>query len=301
MGKSAGVVSSVPYSHAPPATYVAHEPSRKNYHNIANQMINSQLDVVIAPGHPFYDDNHRRVKKPDYTYISPSDWRALSSGQTAYSFFQKTQDFSRMARTNMNFHGKRVWGVPQVGSTLQEKRSSVAKKSTLEQVGQTPFTKDVPTLSDLSLSVLNVLDDNKNGSFLMIEGGAIDWCGHANETARSIEETTDFIKAIDDVSAWVEKYSSWNDTLLIVTADHETGFINGPSKDNFRTLSKDGSAIQMQWLSDEHTNQLVPFFVHGAGSDTVLNLAKHHDLKRGRYLDNTAFAQLVMKHWWVKH
>ena len=100
MGKSAGVVSSVPYSHATPATYVAHEPSRKNYHNIANQMINSQLDVVIAPGHPFYDDNHRRVKKPDYTYISPSDWRALSSGQTAYSFFQKTQDFSRMARTN---------------------------------------------------------------------------------------------------------------------------------------------------------------------------------------------------------
>lgn len=135
----------------------------------------------------------------------------------------------------------------------------------------------------------------------MVVGGAIDWSGHANETARIIEGTTEFVKAVNDVAAWVEKYSSWDETLLIVTADHETGFVNSPSKMDFRPLSKDTSgAIEMEWLSKQHTNQLVPFFVRGAGSRTVLNLANQQDLMRGGHLDNTEFAQLVIQRWWVK-
>lgn len=70
---------------------------------------------------------------------------------------------------------------------------------------------------------------------------------------------------------------------------------------DFRPLSKGTSgAIEMEWLSKQHTNQLVPFFVRGAGSRTVLNLANQQDLMRGRYLDNTEFAQLVIQRWWVK-
>ena len=300
LGKSAGVVSSVPYSHATPACYVAHEPQRSSYHNITRQMLDSQLDVVIAPGHPLYDNNHQRQSKPDYTYISESDWTALSTGKTPYSFIEKKNDFTKLARTNKNYKGKRFWGIPQVATTLQQGRDSRAAKTTDEFVGQSP-RNNAPTLSDLSLGALNVLDDNPRGTFLMIEGGAIDWSGHANETARIIEETSEFANAVNDVAAWVEKYSSWNETLLIVTADHETGFVNDPSRVNFRPLGKDASgAIQMEWLSGQHTNQLVPFFVRGAGSRTVLDLANQQDLKRGKYLDNTQFAQLVMQRWWVK-
>lgn len=300
LGRSAGVVSSVPYSHATPACYVAHEPQRSSYHNITNQMLKSQLGVVIAPGHPLFDNNHKRQSRPDYTYISESDWTALRGGKTPFSFIEKKNDFTKLARTNRNYQGKRIWGIPQVASTLQQGRDSRAGKSTNETVGQTP-RNNVPTLSDLALGALNVLDDNPRGTFLMIEGGAIDWSGHANESARIIEETAEFVKAIDDVATWVEKYSSWEETLLIVTADHETGFVNGPSKMDFRPLSKDTSgSIQMEWLSEQHTNQLVPFFIRGAGFHTVLNLADQQDLVRGRYLDNTEFAQLVMQRWWVK-
>ncbi len=85
LGKSAGVVSSVPYSHATPATYVAHEPQRSSYHNITNQILKSQLDVVIAPGHPLFDDNHKRKSRPNYTYISESDWMALNTGRVECS------------------------------------------------------------------------------------------------------------------------------------------------------------------------------------------------------------------------
>lgn len=61
----------------------------------------------------------------------------------------------------------------------------------------------------------------------MSEGGAIDWMGHANDMPRFIEEQIDFNAAVDAVIEWVEANSSWDETLLIVTSDHETGGIWG--------------------------------------------------------------------------
>ncbi len=74
---------------------------------------------------------------------------------------------------------------------------------------------------------LNVLDDNPKGFFLMVEGGAIDWAGHSNLSGRLIEEEGDFLDAVSAVIEWVDTQSSWNDTLLIVTGDHETGYLTG--------------------------------------------------------------------------
>ena len=65
----------------------------------------------------------------------------------------------------------------------------------------------------------------------MIEGGAIDWAEHAKQPARLIEEQADFHRAIEAVVAWVERKSNWNETLVIITADHETGLIWGPNAD----------------------------------------------------------------------
>lgn len=297
-GKAAGVVTSVPYSHATPAAYVAHERSRNNYHNIARQMLNSNLDVVIGAGHPYYDDDHKRISTPQFKYISEADWTRLTHHNTGYTFIERAADFTALARGTK--HVKRLWGVPQVGSTLQEKRTSILPNAAQEKVRQTPYNK-VPSLTDLSLGALNVLRNNPRGYFLMIEGGAIDWAGHDNRTARSIEETSDFMAAVEAVGKWVEKNSSWDKTLLIVTADHETGFINGPSDRDIVPLTQDrNGTIHMRWLSDEHTNQLVPFFVKGAGASQVLRLANQRDPYRGAYLDNTEFARLVMNSWWTK-
>lgn len=63
-GKAAGVVSSVPFSHATPAAWAAHNESRNNYHEIADEMIASDLNVVIGAGHPLFDDNHNKADKP---------------------------------------------------------------------------------------------------------------------------------------------------------------------------------------------------------------------------------------------
>ena len=78
----------------------------------------------------------------------------------------------------------------------------------------------------LSTAALNVLGKNKDGFFLMIEGGAIDWASHACSLKGVIEETRDFNTAINSVIAWVEKNSSWKETIVIITADHETGYLS---------------------------------------------------------------------------
>lgn len=95
----------------------------------------------------------------------------------------------------------------------------------------------------------------------MIEGGAIDWAGHANEYDRLIEEGNDFIDAIEAVVAWIEKNDQFKETLLIVTADHETGYLTAPISQGKGKLPK------MTWQIKDHTNQTVPFFAKGPGSE----------------------------------
>ena len=141
----------------------------------------------------------------------------------------------------------------------------------------------------------------------MIEGGAIDWSGHGNESARDIEEVQDFNKSVDAAIDWVEENSSWDETLLVVTADHETGYLSGAnerSEGKFNSMNGGGSNTLPsghQWYSTQHTNQLVPFFFKGAGSKALRAKATHTDPVRGDYIDNTTLAKLTLNEWWVKH
>lgn len=94
------------------------------------------------------------------------------------------------------------------------------------------FNPDVPDLATMSVAALNILNQNSKGFFIMIEGGGVDWMGHANYMPRFIEEQMDFNAAVAAVIDWVETYSNWEDTLLIVTSDHETGGIWGEGTDD---------------------------------------------------------------------
>ena len=78
----------------------------------------------------------------------------------------------------------RVIGVPEVYTTLQQARGGDAKADAYE-VEQ---NNNVPGLDVMTTGALNVLDNDEDGFFLMVEGGAIDWAGHANQSGRLIEE-----------------------------------------------------------------------------------------------------------------
>lgn len=282
LGKSAGVVSSVQFSHATPASYSSHNESRKNLHAIANEQLSGQMDVVIGAGHPYYDDNAQPSTTPDFGYISEEDWTRLSTGKTDYSFVEEKADFESLQTGKTP---EKVFGVAQVRSTLQQARSAGAANN------------DVADLDTLTNVALNVLDNNDEGFFLMVEGGAIDWTGHANQTDRSVEEVLSFYDAVDATIEWVEKNSNWDETLVVVTADHETGYLQGPETGSFNAIKQYPEA---SWNSGDHTNQLVPFFVKGAEGDSLLALADQRDAVRGHYLDNTEMATWLLSSAWVK-
>jgi alkaline phosphatase len=306
LGRATGVVTSVEFSHATPAGFVAHNDSRNNYSDIANEMIKSSAtDVIMGAGNPLYDDSGAKRATPgSYQYVGgQATWDGLVNGTLAvadangdgksdpWKLIQTKSEFKAMAKGKTP---NRVIGIPQVYTTLQQARGGDAKADPYKAA----LNQNVPTLAEMSGAALNVLDNDRDGFFLMIEGGAIDWAGHANQSGRLIEEEIDFNKAVESVYSWVEKNSNWNETLLIVTGDHETGYLTGqgsnpgwaPIKNNGK-----GELPGMQWNVGDHTNSLIPFFAKGTAAYSFGSYADQEDYFRGNYIDNTEIAKMLFK------
>ena len=292
IGKSAGVVSSVPFNHATPAAWGAHNPDRNALHEMADEMIDGELNVVFGAGHPDFDDN-AAARESNYEYISEEGQERLESGDTEFEYFDDSETFDELAAGNVS--SDRYFGLAPVATTLQQNRDG--ESALPGDVAENDVT-DLPTMST---AALNVLNQDEDGFQVMIEGGAIDWTGHANESARNIEETQDFNAAVEAVNTWVDENSNWDETLVIVTADHETGYLSGEDQgDAWKALQ--GQAGQLpshEWYSGNHTNQLVPVYVRGAGADAVIAAADSQDPVRGSYIDNTTIAKLTLENWWT--
>jgi len=318
LGKSAGLVTSVPVSDATPAGFVAHSKSRGTNEEIFKQMIfNSRLDVLMGCGNPDYGKNGE-LQKMNAKYVGgDSLWKQLKNPipQTFFNIdgskftvkdidndekpdaWKVIQDSAAFASLTKSNPPKRILGIPEVYATLQQERS-LKEGDTLPF--ETPFTKGLPTLKLMTEGALNVLHTNQKGFFLMVEGGAIDWASHSNQTGRMIEETTDFLHAIEKVVEWVNTNSSWHETMLIVTADHECGFLwaeEGNDKFNPIINEGKGKVPKMKWYSKNHTNSLVPFFVKGAGSNLFKLFADEYDPNYGYFIQNTEIAQAVFLLW----
>jgi alkaline phosphatase len=146
-----------------------------------------------------------------------------------------------------------------------------------------------PTLKDLTNAALNVLGRDKDGFWLMVEGGDIDWSAHDNNIDNLIGTVNDFDKAVKATTDWIAKNGGWEQNLLIVTADH----------DHYLTLTPDYPALLASkgaealtaiddytqvgnfWGSNpaqdgkygwgNHTNRPVPVYYQGSGSEVLTN------------------------------
>ncbi len=316
-GMSTGVITSVQFSHATPAGFVAHVVSRHDYGKIADYMINeSACEVVMGAGHPYHDDNSARVEdgEGNFRYVGSEEiWESLINGKAGadrdgdgnsdpWHFIERREDFVSLAEGSTP---ERVFGIPQVYSTLHYGRDGKVEKNDPQPPYTVPMSEKVPTLDEMTRGALNVLDNNANGFFLMIEGGAVDWAGHGNVIGRLIEEQIDFNRAVDSVIEWIERNSSWEESLLIVTADHECGGLFGPNsgvegKTRLELLKPvvdkgKGNVPGFHFYSTHHTNNLVPFYAKGAGTDVLMLFADEEDPVIGKYLDNTEIAEAVFR------
>lgn len=325
-GRKTGTISSVQFSHATPAGLSnAHSPSRSKYAEIARDMIYGcggsperpgkvVLDVIMGCGHPSFDDNGKPAEGPaakQTKYVGGDEaWADMGSGaggKTASGFrvIHSRKDFEALAKNEAA--AGRYLGIPEVGSTLQQHRGG-AKPD--DEPYDDPLNAGVPSLATMTRAALNVLDGtraapNRKGFFLHVEGGAIDWANHANRLSRAVEEQIDFNQSVRVVSEYLDANTNgnnWSNTLVILTADHDCGFLLGPDADEkpYPPLVNKGKGKLPggKYMWGGHTNSLVPLYARGPGSEgfaervdgTDREILSRYGLWQGfdgRYVDNT--------------
>jgi alkaline phosphatase len=312
LDKATGVVTSVPFSHATPAAFVAHDVHRDNAIAIASDMVNdSATDVIMGAGHPYFDQQGR-AKPANYRWIGPDEWNALVAGTAGtdadgdgdadpWTLITDRTEFQALATGPTP---DRVIGIPKVRRTLQADRGG----SLFEAPYVVPFNENVPTLVEMTSAALNVLDDDPDGFFLMIEGGATDLVSHdtfseGNKSGRVIEEEIAFDRTVDEVLRWVDASSNWGETLVIVASDHETGYLTGPGSGEtasgpvWTPIGDNGIGVQpaMEFHADYHTSSLVPLYAKGDAARLFRRMVDGTDPIRGPYIDNTDIHTLILQ------
>jgi alkaline phosphatase len=158
----------------------------------------------------------------------------------------------------------------------------------------------LPTLTEMTQGTLNALA-NPTGFFLMVEGGAIDKNAHPNNLDATIGETIAFDDAIAATLQWIAAHGGWNENLLIITADHDTGYLNSVKPTAAGQLpTAAGQLPTVVWGTEgkwgNHTNRMVDVFCMGAGSDRFAAYALTvNDFEHGltSVVDNTAIFQVM--------
>lgn len=212
-GFKIGITTSVSIDHATPASFYAHQPNRSRYYEIGQDIIKSNFDFFAGSG--FLSPNKNSEKK-DAPSLFPQFEKAgytLAYGLDAYNNVKQSADRIIL----MDVEG--------------------ADPSSLKfAIDQREGDLNLAQITDAAIESL--MKNNDNGFFLMVEGGKIDWSSHANDATTTIQEVLDFNEAVKLAYAFYEKHSE--ETLIIVTADHETGGIalgNGGSRLNTKLLA----------------------------------------------------------------
>lgn len=194
-GMRVGIVSTVSLNHATPASYYAHIPSRGSYYEIGRQLIASGFDYFGGGGLHKHNakDASGTPRKNLYDIAAEKGFHVLRNQESILSFRPD---------------GKPVLAVNPV----------------LDKDSAMPYAIDKTekelTLAEFVEKGVEVLDNDK-GFFLMAEGGKIDWACHANDAVASIHDTFAFDEAVRVAIAFAAKHPE--ETLIVVTGDHETG------------------------------------------------------------------------------
>ncbi len=286
-----------PY-HAEIATYAANTPMTDSAaaataiatgHKVNNGVISMEIPGSGTPLKTLLEiakDLNKKTGLVSTTYIThatPACFGAHNPQRN--NLGEIAHDYLHLTRPNVLLggggNGITENSAESVGYTVVTNREELLELNTKTetyvsgQFGQTniPYVFDgsdnLPQLSEMVTIALDILTKNEDGFFLLLEGGRIDHAGHSNDIERQLLETMEFSKAVQTV---YERISDDEDTIILVTADHETGGLQ-VQKNNGQ-----GEIPTINWTTGGHTVNNVPLYGWGKKAEHVEGVLSNTDL-----------------------
>lgn len=264
-GLKVAILSTVSIDHATPAAFFAHQKSRNQYKEIANWLPKSNFELLAGSG-------LLKISKNYYDSITKHSGYKVVRGDDA--------EFDNMKKV--------VW--------IQEE--GLNKNSLPYAIDRNENDMNLPNMVKKAIKHV----DNEKGFFIMAEGGMIDWAGHGNDAATITMEVLDFSNSIKEAVKFYEEHP--NETLILVTADHETGGLTigrgdrGYDTDLHKLFEQKGSKDKVgsertleinklagvAFTSGAHTAIAVPVYAIGVGAEEF-----------AKPLDNTDIPNIMME------
>jgi alkaline phosphatase len=266
MGKSTGLVATSTITHATPAVWASHVHYRNCETEIARQYVeDAGVDVILGGG-----IGPNQAGKNCEQYPGQDKNTVISSAMSkGYEYVTDKAGMDNAVASRKN----KIFGLfTAAGKTPETFRVDPITY---------PWASSEPTLPEMTTAALDLLEDEKDGFFLMVEGSQIDWANHANDLAYQIGETLSFDESVKVVMDWIhEKPMRKFQTLVVIVADHDCGgfAVNGP----YGTLSEAGDLVVPGWTSMDHTAGDTIIWSQGPGSHCL-----------GKAVDNTYLNQVM--------
>ena len=248
---STGIIATSSITHATPASFYAHVRSRGMQEDIAEFLLEGKVDFFAAGGAKFFSKRADSVN--------------LLSALTEKGYVMDTTLLADHHEADKKY-----------GYLL----STDAMPPMIQERGN--------FLPDATQAAINHLSLDEEGFFLMVEGSQIDWGGHGNNEEYLVGEVLDFDKAIGVALDFAEKDGN---TLVIVTADHETGgyTLASTSKETSPgQTSNDYNQITGSFSTTGHSAALIPVFAYGPGAESF----------QGVYENNLIFHKMMEAKGW---
>ena len=272
MGKRSGIVVNTTLTEATPGAFYAGVTSRNMTYDIAKQFTESQVDVAIGGGLDHF------INRPDSVDLTAT---LIGKGYDVYL------DWATVLKTTSD---KFVGILPLVDLHRREKAKTTTASAAdgaevclaAKLAAEAGENNDTTRLSEPTLylekatqKALDVLSrNNKQGFFLMIESAIIDGYGHNNDSDGMIVEMKEFDNTLRQLVAYVNEHP---ETLLVVTADHETG---GTAVAYNSHEVGNPTPVKLSFSTKGHSGTVVPIFAYGAGAEAFAGIMKNMDLPK---------------------
>lgn len=242
-GWHTGIVVTSEIQHATPGAFYAHVSHRSDYPAISRQLVDSELEVAFGGGRTGMTTPTAEGPTPEQL-LAQKGYRIIHSLDQAESIDEGlVMGFLAEGHLPSKLEGRDNY------LTLATEKALQLLTRNSEKAGR------------------------KGGIMLMVEASQIDMESHGNNTAGILAETRDFEQAIAAAMRYVDAHP---ETLLVVTADHETGGLTMPSGNSDFTSSESG--IEYRYSTGSHTGILVPVYLYGCGAERINGVMDNTEL-----------------------